>query len=81
MQNLKVVLEAQENLPHALDFYRENLLLKQALGDRHGKATALITLGNLAYKVSRLDKALDYWRQAQQVLAAFNVPETKEVAR
>jgi transposase len=45
-------------------YYTENLRLKQTLGAHHGQGTALIGLGNLGYKASRLDEALDYYQQS-----------------
>jgi hypothetical protein len=54
-------------LARALDLYTESLHLKQVLGDCRGEGTALIGLGNLAYKGSWLDEALDYYRQRLQM--------------
>jgi tetratricopeptide repeat protein len=46
----------------------------QELGDRHGEAQALWSLGKVADDMADTEGAADHWRKALQILDALQLP-------
>ena len=75
LQSIAYTFERQENYSNALAQYKKELILRQAVGEKHSIAVCLNKIGELYNLQDNLDASLDYYYKALKLIDETNFKE------
>ena len=63
--NLGGVYELQEKYDDALNSYKNSLVIKLLLNEKHGELISYLNIGNVLQKLGKLNESLDYYKKGE----------------
>ena len=72
LQSIAFTFENQENFPNALAQYKKELVLREAIGEKHSISKCLNKIGEMYNSMDNLDASLEYYYKALSLIDEVN---------
>jgi tetratricopeptide (TPR) repeat protein len=72
LQSIAFTFENQENFPNALAQHKKELVLREAVGEKHSIAKCLNKIGEMYNSIDNLDASLEYYYKALSLIDEVN---------